>query len=93
MASIPANMFTCSDSYCIDANTVIHHDLGKTEGNNLGIPISMDVKCYYLIRSGFELAPGVTEQDVIDRLEEQGQEAMWVDSESDALAMAMEMAR
>lgn len=90
MASIPSNMFTCNGGYCTDATMVLHHDQAVTEPDKLVIPMSADVTCYYLIRGGIRLGDGVSEQDVIDVLGEQGYRAMWVDSESDARAQAME---
>lgn len=88
--AIPASVFICSDIFCVEA--MLEESSREPERNEEGVPVSipvdMKVKRAFLLRGAFPPVSDKEMQEVVDAFAQDGVEAIWVDTKSDARAMS-----
>lgn len=78
----PSQIFNCTEAYCFEGE-IYPRSIEYGRKVDMGVSLSR----VWLIRPGWNLEE-ISESEVTDHLTSQGVEAEWVDSESDARAMA-----
>lgn len=85
MARMPETQFACTADKKICWKAIAKVSPGDTKSS---VKVGVKVTHVWFIRDRFNLNPGFVEQDALDVAARRHIDAIWVDSESDARAMA-----